>query len=154
MAQGQGAELLWRVAGNLRLKVDEVLEDGSWSTRIYHSSDRHRERPLEARAIECALEDPGRNADEKYRLLATVLDPEQAPAGELAALCVQRWEFENAIEELETHRRGPRVVLRSKHPEGVCREACGYLLTHYATRALMHDAAVEAGLDPHRLLLP
>jgi hypothetical protein len=43
------------------------------------------------------------------------------------------------------------VVLRSKFPDGVYQEAYGYLLTHYAIRALMHDAAVDAGLDPDRL---
>src|SRR5262249_29680972 len=53
--------------------------------------------------------------------------------------------------ELKTHQRGPKVVLRSKQPEGVYQEAYGYLLTHYAIRALIHDAAVETGLDPDRL---
>jgi len=67
------------------------------------------------------------------------------------ALYAQRWEFETTLDELKIHQRGPRVVLRSKFPEGVYQEAYGYLLTHYAIRALMHDAAVEAGLDPDRL---
>lgn len=151
IARRQGAELLWRVVGNLRLEPDQVFQDGSWLTRIYDSSDRHRERPLLVRAIEYALQDPGRQSAERYRLLTSILDPEQAPAGELAALYAQRWEFENAMDELKTHQRGPKVVLRSKHPEGVYQEAYGYLLTHYAIRALMHDAAVEAGLDPDRL---
>ena len=151
VAQGRGAGLLWRVLGNLRLEPDQVFEDGSWLTRIYHSSDRHRERPIVARVIEYTLDDPGRLGSERYRLLTTILDPEKAPGGELAALYAQRWEFENAMDELKTHQRGPKVVLRSKHPDGVYQEAYGYLLTHYAIRALMHDAAVEAGLDPDRL---
>jgi len=151
IAQAQGAELLWRVLGNLRLEPEQVFEDGSWITRIYHSSDRHREPPLMARAIEYVLDDPGRQSAERYRLLTTVLDSEQAPALELAALYAQRWEFENALDELKTHQRGPKVVLRSKQPDGVYQEAYGYLLTHYAIRALIHDAAVESGLDPDRL---
>lgn len=151
IAQGQGAELLWRVVGNLKLDPDQVLPDGSWLTRIYHSSDRHRERPLFVRAIEYVVDDPGRQASERYRLLTTIVDHKQAPASELAALYAQRWEFENALDELKTHQRGSKVVLRSKHPEGVYQEAYGYLLTHYAIRLLMHDAAVEAGLDPDRL---
>ena len=31
----------------------------------------------------------------------------------------QRWEFENALDELKVHQRGPRLVLRSKPPDGV-----------------------------------
>ncbi len=41
-----------------------------------------------------------------------------------------------------------RVVLRPKFPDGFYEEAHGYLLTQYAIRSLMHDAAVEAGLGP------
>ena len=42
-------------------------------------------------------------------------------------------------------------MLRSKQPEGVEQEIYGYLLTHYAIRALMHEAALEAVEDPDRL---
>ena len=80
-----------------------------------------------------------------------MLDPEQAPATELAALYRERWELEGVIDELKTHQRGPRIVLRSKHPDGVLQEAYGYLCTHYAIRRLMHDAALRADLDPDRL---
>lgn len=151
IASGQGAELLWRALGNLRLEPDQLLEDGSWLTRIYDSSDRHREHPQVVRTIEYTLDDPGRPGAEHYRLLTTILNPDRAPAAELAELYAQRWEFENTMDELKTHQRGPKVVLRSKQPDGVYQEAYGYLLTHYAIRALMHDAAVEAGLDPDRL---
>jgi hypothetical protein len=74
-----------------------------------------------------------------------------APARELAALYPQRWELESALDELKTHQRGPRVVLRSKQPDGVYQEAYGHLCTHYAIRRVMHDAALRADLVPHRL---
>jgi len=32
----------------------------------------------------------------------------------LAAAYVQRWEIESAFDELKTHQRGPRTVLRSR----------------------------------------
>jgi hypothetical protein len=80
-----------------------------------------------------------------------MLDPDTAPASELAALYPQRWELESALDELKTHQRGPRVVLRSKHPDGVYQEAYGHLCTHYAIRRVMHDAALQADLVPHRL---
>ena len=64
-----------------------------------------------------------------------------------------RWQGlrSGCFDELKTHQRGPRVVLRSKHPDGVYQEVYGYLCTHYAIRRLMHDAALQADLDPDRL---
>jgi hypothetical protein len=55
------------------------------------------------------------------------------------------------LDELKTHQRGPRAVLRSKQADGVYQEAYGYLCTHYAIRRLMHDAALRGDLDPDRL---
>jgi hypothetical protein len=86
-----------------------------------------------------------------YRLVTTILDPGEAPASELAPLYAQRWEFESALDEMKSHQRGPRVVLRSKAPEGVRQEAWGYLCAHYAIRALMADAANDQGVDPDRI---
>ena len=47
--------------------------------------------------------------------------------------------------------RGAQVVLRSKHPAGVEQEVWAHLLVHYAIRKLMHQAALDEGLDPDRL---
>src|SRR6266542_3648613 len=41
--------------------------------------------------------------------------------------------------------------LRSKHPAGVEQEVWAHLLVHYAIRRLMHQAALDEGLDPDRL---
>ena len=89
--------------------------------------------------------------DTRYRLLTTILDPDQAPARELAPLYPQRWELEGALDELKVHQRGPRVVLRSKTPDGVIQETYGYLCVHHAIRRLMHTIAIESGHDPDRL---
>ena len=83
--------------------------------------------------------------------MTTIIDPKKAPAAELAALYPERWEFETALDELKTHQRSPRVVLRSKMPDGVVQELYGYLCVHYAIRWLMHSVALEAGADPDRL---
>jgi IS4 transposase len=61
--------------------------------------------------------DDGRPQGDPYRLFTTVLDPGQATAADLAAAYVQRWEIESAFDELKTHQRGPRTVLRSKSPD-------------------------------------
>jgi len=97
---------------------------------------------LSVRVVEYTLEDPGRpDTGERYRLITTIMDPEAAPADELAALYAERWEIETALDELKTHQRGPKVVLRSKTSDGVRQEIYGHLCTHYAIRALLSTSA-------------
>jgi len=153
-ARATGAQLLWRVKTNAVLPREEQLPDGSYLTRIYKDQpDQRAHRDGEpARVIEYQIDDGlPREADQRYRLLCTILDSEQAPASELGALYHERWELENTLDELKVHQRGPGVVLRSKSPDGVYQEAYGYLCTHLAIRRLMHDAALQADLDPDRL---
>ncbi len=155
-AAATGAALLWRAKTGTAaplLPVDRVLADGSWLSRLYAASDRRKRDPVVVRVIEYALADPGRPqaAGTVYRLVTTILDPAQAPAAELAALDHERWEVEGALDELTTHQRGPGVVLRSKHPEGVEQEVWAHLLVHDAIRALLHQAALAQDLDPDRL---
>ena len=95
------------------------------------------------RVIEYTL--PGvPDAELSYRVVTTLRDPATAPATELAALYHERWEIETAFDELKTHLRGARMVLRSKTPDLVRQEAYGLLLAHYAVRGLMHEAALAA----------
>jgi hypothetical protein len=86
-----------------------------------------------------------------YRLVTTLLNPRLAPALELVALYHERWEVALGIDEIKTHERAQRKVLRSKPPEGVRQELYGIYLAHYAVRVLLAQAAVEAELDPDRL---
>ncbi len=152
-ARKTGAALLWRVKSDVGLPREQTLADGSYLTTIYALEDRKARRDGQpARVIEYRVDDPALSEpEERYRLITTLLDPEAAPASELAALYPQRWELESALDELKTHQRGPRVVLRSKNPDGVYQEAYGHLATHYAIRRVMHDAALQADLVPHRL---
>jgi IS4 transposase len=147
-----GADLLWRTRQNARLDVDQRLPDGSYLSRLYAStSDRRKQRnAITVRAIDYSLQDvPG--AEPVYRLITTILDPERAPAKELAALYHERWEIETALDELKTHLRGAQIVLRSKAPELVEQEFYGLLMAHFAIRGLMHEAALRADEDPDRL---
>ena len=148
-----GADLCWRAKNNAALPVLERLTDGSYRSELVASTDRYARRTvLAVRVIEYALDDPGRpGAAERYRLITTITDPDQAPAAELAALYAERWESGTALDEMKTHQRGPRAVLRSKSPGGVRQEAYGYLCTHYAIRALMAGAASDHGIDPDRI---
>lgn len=154
-AAGQtGAQLLWRVRCDLLLAREQPLADGSFLTRVYPNQpdQRAQRNGVQVRVIEYGIEDPGvPQAKDRYRLITTILKPDDGPAAELAALYGERWELESALDELKTHQRGPRVVLRSKDPDGVYQETYGYLCAHYAIRRLMHDAALTAELDPDRL---
>jgi hypothetical protein len=152
-ARKTGAQLLWRVGAHMLLPREQQLSDGSYLTRIYaNQPDQRAHRDgHQVRVVEYQLDDGRSDPEQRYRLLTTILDPDHAPGGELGVLYHERWEIENALDELKVHQRGPRVVLRSKAPDGVYQEAYGYLCTHYAIRRLMHDAALTGDLDPDRL---
>ena len=151
-AAGTGADLLWRVKKNLRLPCEKRLPDGSYLSTIYASpkDQRHGKNGVTVRVIEYKLEGiPG--AEPIYRLLSTIVDHGSAPAAELAALYHERWEIETALDELKTHLRGSRIVLRSKTPDLVRQEFYGLMMAHFAVRGLMHEAALRADEDPDRL---
>jgi hypothetical protein len=151
-ARSSGADLLWRIKKNLRLTCEKRLGDGSYLSHIYPSPKdrRHKTNGVRVRVIEYRLEGVA-GAEPIYRLMTTIVDPEQAPAEELAALYHERWEIETALDELKTHLRGARIVLRSKTPDLVRQEFYGLLMGHFAIRGLMHEAALKADLDPDRL---
>lgn len=152
LAAKSGAQLLWRVRANYRLPVEKVLSDGSYLSTFYASTadQRHRTNGVRVRVIEYTLENHPKK--ETYRLMTTLLDAEQAPAAELAALYPERWEMEGVFDEFKTHLRGgQQVVLRSKTPDLIEQEIYGLLLAHRAVRSLMCRAARGAQLDPDRL---
>jgi len=146
------AQLLWRIKKNAVLPCDKRLADGSYLSRIYpcEKDRRHQTNAIGVRVIEYRLEGVA-DAEPIYRLVTSVLDPQQAPAQELAALYHERWEIETALDELKTHLRGAKMVLRSKTPDLVRQEFYGLLMAHFAVRALMHEAALQANVDPDRL---
>jgi hypothetical protein len=152
MAAKTGADLLWRTRQNARLDVEKRLPDGSYLSRIYAStSDRRNGRNgIVVRVIDYRLKDVA-GSEPIYRLITTILDHEQAPAKELAALYHERWEIETTLDELKTHLRGAQIVLRSKTPDLVRQEFFGLMMAHFAVRGLMHEAALKADEDPDRL---
>ena len=132
------------------------LADGSvlaWVAPAHSGHARYRQqqgmwvRIISYRVTDARLGEPGK----VYRLVTTLLNPRVAPARTLIELYHERWEIELVIDEIKTHERGQRKVLRSKTPEGVRQELYGIYLAHYAVRALLAQAAVEAEFDPDRL---
>ena len=144
--------MLWRVKKNMRLACEARLPDGSYLSRIYPSERdwRHKTNGIVVRVIDYQLEGV-EGAEPIYRLVTSILDQEEAPAKELAALYHERWEIETALDELKTHLRGAKIVLRSKTPDLVRQEFYGFLMAHFAIRGLMHEAALKAKEDPDRL---
>lgn len=144
-----GAQLVWRIRKRVRLQLVESLADGSYLARMYLKWDRDRPvgQPVLVRGIDYEVE----GAKERFRLITSILDPNEAPAQELAELYRERWEFETALDEFKTHLRGARTVLRSQRPELVRQEIYGLLLAHFALRCVMNDAALRGGRDPDRI---
>ena len=151
-ASGTGADLLWRMKKNMRMAAEKRLADGSYLSQVYPSERdwRHKTNGQILRVIDYRLEGIA-GSEPIYRLATTILDPGKAPADELAALYHERWEIETAFDELKTHLRGAKIVLRSKTPDLVRQEFYGLLMAHFAIRGLMHEAALKADEDPDRL---
>jgi len=126
-ARATGADLLWRGKKNLRLRMEQRLPDGSYQSRIYASQreGRHQTNGVVVRVIDYQLEGIA-NAEPLYRRVTTILDPAAGPAEEWAALYDERWEIETARHELQTHRRGAKIVLRSNTPD--TSRMCGELI--------------------------
>ena len=160
-ARDTGADVLFRVTASLKLPVLQRLADDSYlsaitpkriTTPVTLGEARWRAAAGQAilvRVVEYQITD--RDSGEVYRLITTITDWREALSPELAAAYHQRWEFEIALDEIETHQIAHTRVLRSKSPEMVRQEIWGLLLAHYAVRALMVEAAHDADIDPDRL---
>ncbi len=163
-AAATGADLLWRVPSTLNLQIARPLPDGSYLSFLADPVIRRRRNVqiskgcafvdeltgIPVRVVEYEIPDRA-GKDEIFCLVTTIMDPQDAPAVELAAAYQQRWEFETSLDELEIHQRGAGRVLRSKSAEMVKQEIWALLLTHYATRDLICQAADAAEIDPGRL---
>lgn len=165
-----GATAVFRVGARMRFPVLEAFPDGSYRSVLLSPLQQRTVRKraqrtgagphgdlatLEAagtpcRVVEYSIEDRG-DSGEVICLITSILDPDAAPAYELAALYHERWEFELALDEIEIHQLGHGRVLRSRSPEMARQEIWGILLAHYAIRHLMHEAADTADVDPDRL---
>ena len=152
-ATRQEADVLSRLPSHVKPEVIGPLSDGSRLVRLRPSAYHRRKagEHLVLRLVEYTTTDKTRPGHgERHRLLTTLLDHEEAPAKELACAYHERWEVELVIDEIKTHELFSHR-LRSQKPVGVLQELYGLLLAHFAVRALMHEAALVAEVDPDRL---
>lgn len=155
-----GAALLWRVQLKIGLPVLEALPDGSYISELLPKQMKTDLRRGKRRTVPDHLRIPvrvveytvgNREPEEVIRLITTLTDHREYPAGELASLYAERWEFELGLDEIETHQIAHNRVLRSRRPDLVEQEVWGLLITHYAIRHLMHEAADDLEIDEDRL---
>lgn len=164
LAAAAGADLAWRVRSSAVLTPVRYLPDGSYLSVLPTPHDARQGRKLRARGrpqaghrvrvIPCSVTVTavgGTTRTEAFRLVTTLLDWEQAPAAELAALYRERREAENGYGELKTRLRGAGFILRSQAPELACQEMRAFLAVFQALSSLQYQAARQAGLDPDRL---
>jgi hypothetical protein len=151
-ARETGADLLWRVRSDIKLPVMTELADGSYLSNLSsYRADRKKDAPIPVRVVEYSLKQNSGQENMVYRIATSILDPQEAPADDIARLYHERWEIETAFDELKTHLRGSRLCLRSKTPELVEQEFYGLLLAHFTVRGLMHEASRKADIDPDAL---
>lgn len=149
-AAATGADLLWRVSSNLILRPVEMLADGSYIAEITPPVKSGME-PVRVRVIEYKLPDVADGKDELYRLVTTILDPERAPAKELAAVYHERWDVEGFFKQIKSVQLKADRIFRSKSPDGVRQEFWAHLGVHYATMCIVVDAAHQSHVDPDRI---
>ncbi len=149
-ASATGADLLWRVRNNSVLPREQIFSDGSYLSTIYASTkDRlHKTNGINVRIIEYQVSKQKENA---YILMTTLLDEKTFPARELAKLYPQRWEVELMFDEMKTHLKDGKTLLRSQSPEMILQELYGLLLAYRAVRTMMNAAAQRAQIDSDRL---
>ncbi|MFF0220219.1 IS4 family transposase [Streptomyces vinaceus] len=139
-AAATGAQLVWEVPAAFALPVATRLADGTCLC-VLPGGGEGAEVTVRVVAYEAA----GSGAAEPVRLITTLLDPEAAPAGELARLHARRWRMEALFARVRVDLRTPGGVLRSRAPAGVRQEVWALLCLYQALRALHADPGRPRG---------
>lgn len=155
-ATAGGAQLSWRIKTNqFALPVEQALPDGTYLSSFTSGKGTTRIR-VRMRVIHYTVTTTdirtGEHSSEEFCLATTLLDPESAPAEELAELYHQRWQIETLFDAVKTGQRGgAEKILRSHHPDGVRQEVWAMLCVYQALRGLMADAAHATDTPPSRI---
>ncbi|MGH3502186.1 MAG: IS4 family transposase [Nocardioidaceae bacterium] len=139
-----GAHLLVRCKNARKMPVLTRHRDGSYLSLM--GGD------LRVRVIDAEITvttSAGRHSG-RYRLVTTLLDPDEYPAEEVIRLYHERWEIETTYLELKSSMLGGRV-LRARTPAGIEQEVYALLVSYQLLRTAIADAVTGHGsLDPDR----
>jgi hypothetical protein len=137
--------VLVRLKSDIPLKrVSEILPDGSYRAEV--SGDGVT---MTVRVIEYFIDIEGQEVPEMLCLVTDLLDWEEYPAPELAALYKWRWDgSETGLREAKAplHGAGPGTgaMLRSGSPELIAQEIAAWAAGTEMTRGVTRDAALAA----------
>lgn len=165
-----GGHLAWRVkngARSLPARIVAIRPDGSALVRLHESDamlsrrraklgDRRAPRLPDtlARLVECTLlvrDETGRVRTSRFRILTTLLDHEQHPAQQIAAVYAERWQIELVYARIKTTLRGTGTRLRGQSPDLAIQEVWGLLTVYNALVTLAVAAAVDLDVDPDEI---
>ena len=162
----RGAHLAWRVkngAKSVPFKTLQTLKDGSELVLLHESGSmlarrrrEHGDKTLArlpdttARLVSFTVttRTARRVKASVIKVLTTLLDPQQFPAPEIAALYARRWQVEIAFLHLKKTVKGTGRTLRGRSVTLARQEAWALLLIHNMTAATAARAAAHAGIDP------
>ena len=143
VCQKVGSHFLVRARSKIRVQIVKRLKDGSRLVRVpvqQKGNQRVIVQWLELREIHVRVHRAG-HRPHALRLWTSLLDPQAAPAGELAELYAQRWEHELYYRELK-HQLRKSEVLQSHTLETGAQEIAAVVL---ASALLARARARAAG---------
>jgi hypothetical protein len=148
-AMATGADLVFRVSASFKLTPTRVLADGSYLAYLNPKVKRDGP-PITVRVIEYSVRSKtgaagGKATSEVFCLVTNLLDPEQAPAAELAALYARRWKIEVLYKAIKVDLKGAKPVLRSGHADTVLAEVWSLLAVYQILLRLADAALTEHG---------
>jgi hypothetical protein len=148
-----GEERHWLVRGkkNLKWTVVERLGRGDTLVEIEFPPALRKKHPELPGTFRARVVRYRRKGFRPQFLLTSLLDPEQYPAAEIAALYHERWELELGYDEIKTHALEREEAIRSKSPERVAQEMWGLAVAYNLVRHEMEAVAAEQGVPPSRI---
>jgi hypothetical protein len=152
-AAATGADLIFRVSASFKLTPVAgpagVLADGTYLAELKPRIKRDGP-PITVRVIEYSVTTralgKAKNTSEVFCLVTNLLNPDTAPASELAALYARRWKVEVLYKAVKVDLNGARPVLRSGHADTVLAEIWS-LLALFQILLRLADAAITTRLD-------